>query len=90
MLKFDEAERPSFVEIGKLVLTSTENTIESPKGEKKGVRSHKSLRDSKTFSMNKLKESTPQLEDEGKKVVPVRPKMAQSEATLKSQQMESS
>jgi hypothetical protein len=33
MLKFDELERPSFVELGKLVLTSTENTIESPKGE---------------------------------------------------------
>jgi len=32
MLKFDEAERPSFVELAKLVLTSTENTIDSPKG----------------------------------------------------------
>jgi len=31
MLKFEEAERPSFVELAKLVLTSTENTIESPK-----------------------------------------------------------
>lgn len=31
MLKFDEAERPSFIELAKLVLTSTENTIESPK-----------------------------------------------------------
>ena len=34
MLKFDEAERPSFVELAKLVLTSTENTLESPKGPK--------------------------------------------------------
>jgi hypothetical protein len=33
MLKFDEGERPSFVELGKLVLTSTENTLESPKGD---------------------------------------------------------
>ena len=32
MLKFDEAQRPSFTELSKLVLTSTENTIESPKG----------------------------------------------------------
>ena len=31
MLKFDEAERPSFIELGKLVLTSTENTLDSPK-----------------------------------------------------------
>jgi len=31
MLKFDENERPSFVELAKLVLTSTENTLESPK-----------------------------------------------------------
>ena len=31
MLKFDEAERPSFVELAKLVLTSTENSIDSPK-----------------------------------------------------------
>ena len=31
MLKYEEAERPSFVELAKLVLTSTENTIESPK-----------------------------------------------------------
>ena len=31
MLKFDEGERPSFIELAKLVLTSTENTIDSPK-----------------------------------------------------------
>ena len=31
MLKFEEAERPSFVELAKLVLTSTENSIDSPK-----------------------------------------------------------
>lgn len=32
MLKFSEEERPSFVELGKLVLTSNDGTIESPKG----------------------------------------------------------
>jgi hypothetical protein len=31
MLKYEETERPSFVELAKLVLTSTENTLESPK-----------------------------------------------------------
>ena len=31
MLKFEEADRPSFVELSKLVLTSIENTIDSPK-----------------------------------------------------------
>lgn len=36
MLKFEEAERPSFIELAKLVLTSTENTIESPKAGKRG------------------------------------------------------
>jgi hypothetical protein len=37
MLKFEEADRPSFTELSKLVLTSTENTIESPKnGDPKG------------------------------------------------------
>jgi hypothetical protein len=37
MLKYEENERPSFVELAKLVLTSTENTIESPKnGAKSG------------------------------------------------------
>lgn len=29
MLKFEESDRPSFVELAKLVLTSTENSIES-------------------------------------------------------------
>jgi len=37
MLKFDEADRPSFIELAKLVLTSTENTIDSPKVNKYGV-----------------------------------------------------
>jgi hypothetical protein len=32
MLKFEEADRPSFIELSKLVLTSTENSIETPKG----------------------------------------------------------
>ena len=31
MLKFEEHERPSFVELAKLVLTSTENSLDSPK-----------------------------------------------------------
>lgn len=31
MLKFEECDRPSFIELAKLVLTSTENTIDSPK-----------------------------------------------------------
>jgi len=31
MLKFEEQERPSFVELAKLVLTSTDNSIDSPK-----------------------------------------------------------
>ena len=31
MLKFEEQERPSFVELAKLVLTSTENSLDSPK-----------------------------------------------------------
>ena len=32
MLRFDESERPSFIELAKLVLTSANNTIDSPKG----------------------------------------------------------
>jgi serine/threonine protein kinase len=32
MLKYEEIDRPSFTELSKLVLTSTENTLESPKG----------------------------------------------------------
>ena len=40
MLKFNEQERPSFTELSKLVLTSTDNTIESPKG---GAKDKKSL-----------------------------------------------
>ena len=33
MLKFEEKDRPSFVELAKLVLTSTENSLDSPKGD---------------------------------------------------------
>jgi hypothetical protein len=33
MLRFSEDERPSFIELGKIVLTSCENTIESNKEE---------------------------------------------------------
>jgi serine/threonine protein kinase len=43
MLKFEEADRPSFVELSKLVLTSTENTIDSPKPGRATGASHKSL-----------------------------------------------
>ena len=53
MLKFEESERPSFMELAKLVLTSTENTIESPKnGAKPGVDAKKfgSKTVSKVFS----------------------------------------
>jgi serine/threonine protein kinase len=54
MLKFDESERPSFIELAKLVLTSTENTLESPKsgpGKKEKV-GNKSV--SKAFSSQSL------------------------------------
>jgi len=34
MLKFEECDRPSFIELSKLVLTSTENTIETPNANK--------------------------------------------------------
>ena len=58
MLKFDEAERPSFVELAKLVLTSTENTIESPKNgakhDGKKMTGNKSV--SKAFSSQSLKD----------------------------------
>ena len=58
MLKFEENERPSFVELAKLVLTSTENTIESPKNGVKGkdgkVPNNKSV--SKVFSSQSLKD----------------------------------
>ena len=56
MLKFEESERPSFVELAKLVLTSTENTLESPKnGDKpKKVANNKSV--SKAFSSQSLRD----------------------------------
>ena len=49
MLKFEETDRPSFVELAKLVLTSTENTIESPKNGPKGP-DGKKIGGSKTVS----------------------------------------
>lgn len=60
MLKFDETERPSFVELAKLVLTSTENSIDSPKNGAKGpdgkkMTSNKSF--SKAFSSKSLREN---------------------------------
>ena len=36
MIKFNEEERPSFVELAKLVLTSSDNSIDSPKNQPKG------------------------------------------------------
>ena len=58
MLKYEESERPSFVELAKLVLTSTENTIESPKNgipkDGKKVVGSKSV--SKAFSSQSLKD----------------------------------
>ena len=47
MLKYNETDRPSFVELAKLVLTSTENTLESPKG---GAKDPKKPGGSKTVS----------------------------------------
>jgi serine/threonine protein kinase len=62
MLKFEETERPSFVELAKLVLTSTENTIESPKNglpkDGKKVAGNKSV--SKAFSSQSLKDKDQQ------------------------------
>lgn len=70
MLKFEESERPSFVELAKLVLTSTENTIESPKvapnkdGSKKQIVGNKSV--SKVFSQQSLKDKDGQTGKAGK------------------------
>lgn len=50
MLKFDETERPSFVDLAKLVLTSTENTIESPKNGVKTGKDGKQIAGGKTVS----------------------------------------
>lgn len=72
MLKFEEVERPSFIELAKLVLTSTENTIDSPKGGKQAIGSagsqahiQKSIeqnmqnkRVNKTFSNQNFKENS--------------------------------
>ena len=60
MLKFEESERPSFMELAKLVLTSTENTIESPKNGVKPTGDAKKFGSktvSKVFSQNNLKDS---------------------------------
>lgn len=67
MLKFDEAERPSFTELSKLVLTSTENSIESPKGADKQKKPTKvastgklegaSARVNKAFSVKELRKT---------------------------------
>jgi len=50
MLKFEETERPSFVDLAKLVLTSTENTIESPKNGAKPGKDAKQIAGGKTVS----------------------------------------
>ena len=66
MLKFEESDRPSFIELAKLVLTSTENTIESPKNNKGAVSNQNlekknseqpSKKVNKTFSTNNFKEN---------------------------------
>ncbi len=60
MLKFEETERPSFVELAKLVLTSTENSLESPKnganGANKDAKKMGGKSVSKVFSSQSLKE----------------------------------
>jgi hypothetical protein len=69
MLKFDEGERPSFVELAKLVLTSTENTLESPKNggnpanPKNKVQPNKTV--SKAFSSQSLKDKDGQPQNGG-------------------------
>ena len=50
MLKYEETERPSFVELAKLVLTSTENTLESPKNGEGNKKVSKNKSVSKAFS----------------------------------------
>lgn len=53
MLKFEETQRPSFIELGKLVLTSSENSIESPKGGNPHIQNKKVVENktvSKAFS----------------------------------------
>lgn len=65
MLKFEESQRPSFTELSKLVLTSTENTIESQKDNNVKVRQDKQSslsqiehkRVPKVHSMKELKEN---------------------------------
>ena len=61
MLKFDESERPSFIELAKLVLTSTENSIDSPKNKKSGNLAQNqgdtTKKVNKTFSSQNFKEN---------------------------------
>lgn len=52
MLKFEESERPSFVELGKLVLTSTDNTIDSPKNPLSHKQSQQSAAIGKNMTIN--------------------------------------
>lgn len=49
MLKFEESQRPSFVELGKLVLTSNDGTLESPKGGNPHIQ-NKQIQDNKVVS----------------------------------------
>lgn len=56
MLRFSESERPSFTELAKLVLTSTENTIESPKtGGQSAKQKQATLQTGKTAGLDSLK-----------------------------------
>lgn len=50
MLKHNESDRPSFVELAKLVLTSTDNTIDSPKNGMKGPGGKKEVVGNKSVS----------------------------------------
>jgi hypothetical protein len=64
MLKYEEVDRPSFTELSKLVLKSTENTLESPKGagEKRNSTTlpqrsiHENRKMSKAFSAGLVKD----------------------------------
>jgi len=68
MLKFDESARPSFTELSKLVLTSTDNSIDSPKHGKsaKTIQSSKQTdprKVNKVYSMRDFKQENLSLSD---------------------------
>jgi len=61
MLRFSEEERPSFIELGKQILTSADNTLESQKEEKKTDRDLKTNKLNTNSTAKVLKESTEKL-----------------------------